>query len=101
MRRVNRRILRATGWDDKVHTAFQQRRGDHEYDEQHKSEIEQRRDIDLAQRGETLALRVTSHLRNADSRDPWSTYLCSNSDASSAAKLSISTMIPRMLVTRK
>jgi hypothetical protein len=56
MRRVDGRILRATGWDHQVHTAFQKRRGDHEYDEQHKSEIEQRRDIDLAQRGEILAL---------------------------------------------
>ena len=70
MRRVDGRILRATGWDHQVHAAFQLRRGDHEYDEQHKSEIEQRRDIDLAQRGEILALRLASHLRNADSRDP-------------------------------
>ena len=61
MRRVDRRILRATGWDHQVHTAFQQRRRDHENDEQHKSEIEQRRDIDLAQCGEILALRVASH----------------------------------------
>src|SRR5437899_12842048 len=101
MRRVNGLILRATGWDHQVHTAFQQWRGDHENNEQHKSEIEQRRNIYLAQRREILALRVTSHLRKVDSRAPWSTYLCSNSDASSAAKLSISTMIPRMLVTRK
>src|SRR5437763_14364657 len=101
MRRVDGRILRTTGWDRQIHTAFQQRRGNHEYDEQHKSEIEQRRDIDLAQCGEILALRITSHLRKVDSRAPGSTYLCSNSDASSAAKLSISTMIPRMLVTRK
>src|SRR6267378_2192446 len=62
MRRVDRRILRATGWDHQVHTAFQQRRCDHEYDEQHKSEIEKRCDIDLAQCGEILALRVASHL---------------------------------------
>src|ERR1043166_10239987 len=61
MRRVNRRILRATGWDHQIHTAFQQRRRNHEYDEEHKSEIEQRRDIDLAQRRETLALRITAH----------------------------------------
>src|SRR3954454_14983014 len=56
------RILRAAGWDHQVQTAFQQRRRNHEYDEQHKSEIEQRRNIDLAQRGEILALRVSSHL---------------------------------------
>src|SRR4029453_6589554 len=62
MRRVDGRILGATGWDHQVHTAFQQRRGNHKYDEQHKSEIEQRRNIDLAQRGEVLALRVASHL---------------------------------------
>src|SRR6266480_3632744 len=62
MRRIHRRILRATGWDHKVHAALKQRRGNHEYDEQHKSKIEQRRDVDLAQRGEILALRVTSHL---------------------------------------
>src|SRR6266536_2236442 len=62
MRRVNGRILRAAGWDHQVHTAFKQRRSDHENNEQHKSEIEQRRDIDLAQRGEILALRVASHL---------------------------------------
>jgi hypothetical protein len=62
MRRVNGRILRAAGWDHQVHTAFEQRRCNHEYDEQHKSEIQQRRNIYLAQRGEILALRVTSHL---------------------------------------
>ena len=61
MRRVDGRILRATGRDYQVHTAFQQRGGNHEDDEQHKSEIEQRRDINLAQGGEILALRVASH----------------------------------------
>src|SRR4026209_83446 len=63
MRRVDGRILGAAGWDHQIHAAFQQWRGDHEYDEQHKSEIEQWSDIDLAQRGEALALRVTSHLK--------------------------------------
>ena len=41
------------------------------------------------------------HRRKSETRAPCSTYLCSNSEASSAAKLSISTIIPRMLVTRK
>ena len=56
MGRVNGRILRAAGWDHQVHAAFQQRRRDHEDDEQHERQIQQRRDIDLAERRETLAL---------------------------------------------
>jgi hypothetical protein len=56
MRRGNGRIFRAAGWDYQVHTIFQKRRSDHENNEQHKSEIEQWSDIDLAQRGEALAL---------------------------------------------
>src|SRR4029077_6525252 len=92
MRRVDGRIFRAAGWDHQVHTAFQQRRGDHEYDEQHKSEIEQRRDIDLAQRGEILALRVASH-RNpsfrAKSRNPEAIPTVSSRDVSTSLDMTI------------
>src|SRR6266404_3753160 len=92
MRRVDGRILRAAGWDHQVHTAFQQRRGNHEYDEQHKSEIEQRRDIDLAQCGEILALRVASH-RNLSfrtkSRNPEAIPTLVSRDVSSALDMTI------------
>src|SRR5205807_8205911 len=87
--------------DDKTHAALEQRRCNHENDEQDKREIQQWRDVDLAQRRQVIALRITSHRRNAGSRTPGSTNLCSKSEASSAAKVSISTSIARMLVTKK
>jgi len=48
LRRIDRLIGGAAGWDHQVHAVFEQRRRDHENDQQHESEIEQGRDIDLA-----------------------------------------------------
>src|SRR3954471_5175687 len=97
----HRRIRGAARGNDQVHTVLEQRRCDHENDQEHERQVEQRRDVDLGHSREVVPLGVTPHRRTSISRTEWSTYLCSNSEASSAAKLSISTMIPRMLVTKK
>src|SRR6266852_5910957 len=61
LRRIDRRIFLAARWDDKVHAALEQRRGDHKNNEQDKREIEQGRDVNLAQRAQAVPLRVTPH----------------------------------------
>jgi hypothetical protein len=44
-----------------AHTIFQERRCDHEDDEKHKRQIEQRRDVDLRKGRETLPLGIAAH----------------------------------------
>ena len=48
LRLANRRVRRAARRNHQIHAVFQQRRRDHENDQQHEGEIEQRGDIDLA-----------------------------------------------------
>src|SRR4029078_2042349 len=95
------RIGRAARGDNQVHAVFEQRRGDHENNQEHEGEIEQRRDVDFAQCRKIASVGIALHRTNSATRALCSTYLCSNSEASSAAKLSICTIIPRMLVTKQ
>jgi hypothetical protein len=46
--RIDRGIVRPTGRNHQISAVFEQRRGDHENDQQNEGEIEQRSDIDLA-----------------------------------------------------
>ena len=57
-----RRVRRAARGDDQIHAIFEQRRRDHENDQQHKREIEQRGDVDFAKRGKIVALRIAPHI---------------------------------------
>src|SRR5207237_10850605 len=54
-----------SGWELDVHALVQQRCGDHENDQQHKGQIQERRDIDLTQGYQRTALGKTAH-------DQWS-----------------------------
>src|SRR6267143_1114171 len=68
LRGSDRRIFANSRRNNEAHAALEQRRRDHENNQQYEREIEQRGDVDLGKRGKTLPLRVTPHLRNADSR---------------------------------
>src|SRR5208283_5583944 len=80
-----------------THALLQQRSGDHEDDQQHKRQVQQRRDVDVRQRHQRVALGETSHqfwLSQFSSR-----YSVSIFETSSCAKLSSSTVSTRRLCT--
>ena len=54
LRRIDRRIRRAARGNDEIDAVLEQRRRDHENDEQDEREIEQRRDVDLRERREVV-----------------------------------------------
>jgi hypothetical protein len=61
-RRDQRRGSPRRCWEDKVHAALHLRRGDHEDDQQNEGEIEQRRDVELAQGLQCVAIGEAAHI---------------------------------------